>query len=172
MKSSISQKELKKLLDYNPETGLFNRKIDLANGVKRGDAAGHLHSSGYIQISINKILHKAHHLAWIFSHGNINFEIDHINHDRTDNKLINLRDVTHQENCQNKQINKNNTSGVCGVGWHKVTSKWAAKIKVHYKETHLGVYADKFEAICARKSAENKHGFHKNHGDYERGSTR
>lgn len=91
-------------------------------------------------------------------------QIDHINHVRSDNRWINLREATNQENCKNRSISIRNKSGVVGVRWTKGKTKWAAYIHVNSKDKYLGFFFDKFEAICARKSAENKHGFHANHG--------
>ena len=61
-------------------------------------------------------------------------------------------------------MKKNNSSGVTGVIWHKRYRKWQAQMKINSLQKHLGSFSDKFEAICARKSAENRFGFHPNHG--------
>jgi hypothetical protein len=93
-----------------------------------------------------------------------NHEIDHINGDSLDNRICNLRDVTSQGNNRNMSLAKTNTSGVCGVRYKKDRSKWVALITLNNRQTHLGYYQDFFEAVCARKSAERKYGFHENHG--------
>lgn len=159
----ITQKELKKILTYNPETGIF---VWLKNkGTARaGDYAGYI-QNGYNVIMINGSNFRSHRLAWLYVYGEWPKEqIDHINHNREDNKLINLREVTHQENLKNITLKKNNKSGIMGVGWIKQNSSWRAYISSNKKWIHLGSFNDKFEAICARKSAERKYGFHENHG--------
>jgi len=90
---------------------------------------------------------------------------DHINHIRDDNRLLNLREATDGENQKNSSQRKDNTSGITGVGIHKQSGKWQARIKLDSKLKHLGLFDDKFEAICSRKSASNKYGFHENHGN-------
>ena len=90
--------------------------------------------------------------------------LDHINHNKLDNRLINLRVVSHSVNHKNTPLNRNNTSGITGVYFMTKRNKWMAGIKSNYKAINLGLFKDKFEAICARKSAEVKHKFHSNHG--------
>jgi len=91
-------------------------------------------------------------------------EIDHINSDGLDNRLINLRNVDHLENGKNQKMKSNNISGVTGVSWNKKRSKWHANIGIKKRKIHIGYFFDKFEAVCARKAAEIKYGFHENHG--------
>ena len=79
---------------------------------------------------------------------------DHINGDKTDNRLANLRDVTRLENARNMPRPKNNTSGVLGVSWSKSHGKWAARIKVEGRKLSAGHF-DKFEDACAARRAAN-----------------
>lgn len=90
--------------------------------------------------------------------------IDHINHDRLDNRPENLRDVTHVENTRNSKLSTANTSGTTGVYWDKSRKLWIASIKVNYKSISLGRYADIEDAIAARSVANKLFGFHENHG--------
>lgn len=161
----ITQEKLKDVLDYNEETGDFTWKIRIAGVVEIGDVAGCKVAHGYIKIIINKEQYYAHRLAWLYVHGVWpENQIDHINHDRSDNRLENLRCVTRQGNNRNTKLYKNNKSGVTGVARARNFNRWIAKIKVSGKEIVVGSFKDKFEAICARKSAEVKYGFHENHG--------
>jgi len=91
-------------------------------------------------------------------------QIDHVNGVRTDNRIENLRSVTHAENGRNQAIPRNNTSGVMGVARRTRGKKWHAQIKVGGKQIHLGSFDDKDEAIAARAAADIEHGFHENHG--------
>lgn len=160
----VTQDRLKELMYYNPKTGVFTWRSDGKPRIKAGDKAG-CKSLGYITIRINRRNYKAHRLAWMYIYGGWPKQIDHINHIKDDNRLINLREVTIQENGQNRLMNKNNTSGVMGVVWANLKNRWQGQIKVGGKQIHLGYFLDKFEAVCARKSAELKYGFHENHGD-------
>ena len=160
----ITQKRLKEVLHYNPDTGLFTW-IAHRQGVKVGSSAGNTTVQGYRIIGIDGKRYMAHRAAWLYMTGSWpKNQIDHINHIRDDNRIINLREVTHKENKRNQPINKNNTSGVTGVYWNKPLQMWHPKIMVNSKSINLGTFIDKFEAICARKSANNKYGFHPNHG--------
>ena len=160
----VTQEELKELLHYNPDTGIFTR-IASRGSVKAGYIAGCLDKDGYITIKINCKTYKAHRLAWFYVHGKWpKHKIDHINHVRADNRIANLRCATCRENNKNSSLRKDNTSGVCGVCWYRPKKKWASQIMVNGMNVCLGYFTDKFEAICARKSADNKHGYHANHG--------
>jgi len=160
----ITQAQLKEVLHYNPNTGLFEWIDRLSNRVKINDVAGTL-SNGYITIQVFSKLYQAHRLAWLYMTGSWPKEhIDHINHIRDDNRWINIRGATNSENQKNKTKRKDNKSGVTGVCWDKQRQKWSSELKVDGVKVHLGRNTDKFEAICARKSADNKYGFHENHG--------
>jgi hypothetical protein len=158
----MKPEQLKELLHYEPETGVFTWRVS-KGGKKAGSIAGCLVEDGYIRIKINKKLYPAHHLAWLCIYGELpENEIDHINHIRTDNSIGNLRSATRTENGRNVSLSVRNQSGVIGVCWFK--GKWLAYIKVDGRQKTLGRFNDKFEAICCRKSANNKYGFHLNHG--------
>ena len=160
----ITQSELKENLKYNPDTGVF---IWLASrgSVRRGRSARSLDNEGYITICINGRAYKGHRLAWLYVYGVWpKYQIDHISRIRDDNRIANLRDVPISTNLKNSSLSKRNTSGVTGVYFIKKDGTWAARICVKSKLLHLATFKDKFEAICCRKSANNKYGFHPNHG--------
>ena len=92
--------------------------------------------------------------------------IDHINHKRDDNRLVNLRLVTRIENQRNMSISKRNSSGFVGVSWSKVHNKWEVRIGVGNgtKDMYCGRYDSIDDAVAARKKAELDVGYHKNHG--------
>lgn len=85
------------------------------------------------------------------------FYVDHINHNTMDNRKSNLRIVTNQQNCFNHKIASNNTSGITGVTWNKVSKKWAAQIAYNQKVIPLGLYDTIEEAIKIRQEAEDKY---------------
>lgn len=108
-----------------------------------------------------------HRVLWEEANGPIpeGMQIDHINGDRYDNRLENLRVVTRQENMRNARRSCSNTSGVTGVSWNKRDQKWQAKIyDDNGKQVHLGFHANLDDAVAARKEAEERLGYHANHG--------
>lgn len=160
----MDQEYLKSILDYDPKTGLFFRLSDwrrrCLNPVKGS-------KNKYALISVNGKPYGAHRLAWLYVHGYLPEKpmcIDHIDGNGRNNKIENLRCVSHSENTRNASISRRNKSGIVGVFWCKNQNKWVATITCN-RETHkLGLFDDKFEACCARKSAERRLGFHENHG--------
>lgn len=157
------QTELLNAFDYNPDTGELRWKKRMSFRIKIGDIAGCKDSRGYISVRINKKLYRAHRVIWKMVHGYDPEEIDHINHDPSDNRISNLRSVSRGENMKNVSIRHNNESGCTGV-WFYPPSKWKAQISIDNKIINLGLFKDKNDAIDARKAAEIKYGFHKNHG--------
>jgi len=93
------------------------------------------------------------------------FEIDHINRDKSDNRPENLRDVTKSFNCLNMAPRKNIKSGVYGIGWSKSLNKWRVSITVCKKSKHIGVFENLNDAIIARVNAEESIGFYRNKGE-------
>ena len=106
----------------------------------------------------------AHRVIWKMHYGTEPKEIDHINGDPSDNRIVNLRAVSHGVNLRNQKRRSTNTSGHMGVRRSRNGQRWQARIKAAGVERYLGTF-EKFEdAIAARKQAERKHGFHENHG--------
>ncbi|HFO7542632.1 TPA: HNH endonuclease signature motif containing protein [Escherichia coli] len=110
--------------------------------------------------------YKAHRIIWEMHNGPIpeGYEIDHLDHDPSNNRLNNFRLVLGKENAKNRPKNKNNTSGYIGVYWDKEREKWYSQIWVNYKCITLGRFDKMEDAIKARQEAEIKYGFHPNHG--------
>jgi hypothetical protein len=121
----LSQARLKELLHYDPETGHFTR-LTMCGGYVAGSRAG-ANGHGYIIISIDRRKYRAHRLAFLYMTGAMPPEfVDHINRDRADNRWVNLRLATNQENTGNAGLRRNNTSGHRGVAWDKSRGKWMA----------------------------------------------
>ena len=162
----LTQKTVRELFDYYPNTGFLFWKADAYVYGLKGKRAGALRKKdGYRTIQIDGVRYQEHRIIWLFIYGDIKIKtIDHINHIRHDNRIINLRLVTPLESNLNQSKNSNNKSGCNGVHWFKTYNKWVAQLTINYKKKHLGYYVDWFDAVCARKSAEVKYGFHPNHG--------
>lgn len=164
-KQIVTQKRLKELFNYDPITGDFTRLVRTARRVQIGDIAGHRRSDGYLIIIIDYRYYLAHRLAFLYMAGKFpTDQADHINHIRHDNRWVNLREATNTTNRRNQSMPCDNTSGVMGVSWYKRDRKWHARIQIKGKTKHLGYFTDIEGAVAARKEAEIKYGFHKNHG--------
>ena len=155
-----TQARLKELFDYNPDTGEFIRKTSVRGpNCKIGlPTSNVVNSVGYLRIMVDGIRYQAHRLAWVYIYGDIseNLVIDHINRDRADNRLCNLRLVTQIQNTRNRKINVNNTTGNTGIYWHKRDECWSVCIGHGYKLKHLGYFKDRESAELARDIAEKK----------------
>ena len=130
--------EMKQYLSYDPETGDFTRIKSDNNRVKVGDIAGSLDGNGYIRIRFNLNRYLAHRLVWLFTYGKwpVN-QIDHVDGNRSNNKINNLRDVTNQEN----QFNITKVRACSGyMGVTKLKNSWQAKISLNYKKIYLGTF--------------------------------
>jgi len=164
----LTQKDLKKLLSYNPETGEFFW-LEKGSGRNISKQAGHsFKASGELKyrfIMINGKRYLAHRLAWLYFYGEppINM-IDHINGNGLDNRINNLRDVDLSTNLRNQKKARNNTSGFTGVFYNRAIKKWYAQIHINNKTKCLGYFKYKKDAIEARKLANAKYGYHQNHG--------
>ena len=162
-KEIITQDYLNHHFSYDPESGSFTYKIPTRRR-KVGATVGKPDKDGYLTASIgcNRII--IHRAIWMMIYGEWPNVVDHINGDKTDNRLLNIRNVTNNENLKNSRLSKRNKSGVTGVIWHKRFNKWHVGIGVNSKLKHIGYYHSYFDAVCARKSAEIRYGYHPLHG--------
>ena len=149
----ITQAELKETLVYNENTGIFTWAVK-RNGVKKGAIAGWVNSGGHIQITIKGTHHYAHRLAWLYVHDeHPSGQIDHVNRVKSDNRISNLRDVTHTINQWNVGLKNTNSSGYKGVSYAYRQKKWKAAISSAKKYNHIGYYETKERAYVAYKIA-------------------
>lgn len=111
-------------------------------------------------------LYYAHRVAWALYYGEWPAgDIDHVNGDRSDNRITNLRSVDHQSNMQNKAVYANSPLGSHGVSFHQTKQKFAAYITINKCRKHLGYFSTAHAALAARKAAEIETcAFHPNHG--------
>lgn len=180
MPSEIDVEILRSLIDYNQETGdltwkprpkdmfpeyMNYRACSIWNKKYAGTKALHnIGDQGYRRGCIFKGSYKAHRVAWALHYGYWPNVIDHIDGNRLNNAISNLRETNSSGNGKNSSIGSKNTSGHLGVSWITREQKWNAKIKVDGKNISLGNYSDKDDAIKARKEAEQRYSFHANHG--------
>jgi hypothetical protein len=164
MKNYPTQKELKEIFYFDGTHLIW--KESAAKKVKNKIAGSFNKSTGYWIVIFNYKNYLYHRILWIFLNGEIpeGMELDHINHDKLDNRIENLRLVSHAENNRNASIHKNSTSGVPGVSWHKHIKKWYARIHINKKRIHLGYFNNKADAYVVYKAACRKYGYHANHG--------
>lgn len=160
---TFSREQIEHLLDYDRETGIFRWRVALNGRIRVGQQAGTLnHPLGYVNIRIGRVYVQAHRLAW-FLHYDVwpdhTLDIDHINGDRKDNRIQNLRLLNRSHNVQNRYgPNKNNKSGKLGVYYkQKVRGKpWYSVIRVDDKQIFLGYFATAEEAEQAHLEARRK----------------
>lgn len=170
MNNKLTQSRLKQLLNYDQDTGVFRWRIthgrmnagDVAGGIRAGNAGD---GGGYRCIRIDRAIYYGSRLAFLYMEGSFpNNHMDHINHNRSDNRWLNLREVTRKENSKNQSIPSNNKSGVMGVSWYKRYNKYVVHINVGGRKKFIGYYETLNKAKTARKKAEAKHNYHNNHG--------
>lgn len=168
MNDLITQAEALELFSYNPNTGDLRWRISRSNRALVGAIAGSLgtQKSGYqcIGIKVNNRRYLAHRLIWLMQTGVWPDEIDHINHNASDNRWQNLRAANHSMNGKNQSLYSTNISGHVGIYRNKKNDKWKVQIRVQGKLHYLGRFVNFDDAVAARKAAERKYGFHPNHG--------
>lgn len=150
----LSQDTIHQIINYDPDTGIVTPKI----GVR---AKPRINSFGYLTFYYQGRRYKLHRLIWCYYYGHMPMNnIDHINGDKLDNRIANLRDVPQSVNAKNQKLNIKNTSKYPGVYTDsKYGSSWKARITIDGKTVHLGWFATYEDAVRARKDAEQKHGF-------------
>ena len=142
----IDINHLKEWLSYDPATGVFTWRKYRRN-IKLGDVAGCINQKGYLYIGFQGKLYRANRLAWFYVHGVMpKGQVDHIDGDKLNNRISNLRDVDGFVNQQNRKGgNKNASSKYLGVSFHKQSKKWLAQIWFR-KHKYIGLYDTEEEA--------------------------
>ncbi len=147
----LDASQLRNILHYNPETGEFRWLVRPAQRIQVGDNAGCLcKTHGYVDIRIDNRLYKAHVLAWLYAHGEWPGRfIDHIDQNRSNNRLANLRLATKAQNAINSKIRRDNTSGLKGVVWDKTRGLWKAQLGSKNGMRFIGRFPTKDQAHAA-----------------------
>jgi hypothetical protein len=155
----INLQELKSKLSYNHETGLFTWLVYKQDKNKIGTIAGtYKGSDKYVRIHFNYKQYFAHRLAWFYYYGEMpNMEIDHIDGNRQNNKITNLRLCTKSQNSQNQRNAKPiNSTGYLGVSYIKDSNKYRARIFIDKKCKNLGDYKTPEQAHLVYLQAKRK----------------
>jgi len=158
-----SQAYLRQRFDYDPEEGVL-RWREPCRRKAVGDVAGSFAEDYYTRVYLDGVHYMEHRLVWAWLYGDEPDFIDHINQNKADNRAANLRSVDQHTNCRNARRSRRNTSGVTGVWFDTAQELWFAMISLNGKRHFLGKFKLFDDAVAARKAAEIKFGFHKNHG--------
>lgn len=148
---------LRSILAYDPDTGVFTRLVRTANRHKIGNVAGHRNGNGYIRFVVLSKRYYAHRLAWLYVTGDWPVgEIDHIDGNRSNNAISNLRDVSASVNLQNQRFARSdNIHGFMGVS--RSRNRWSAHISINGKKRHIGQFDTADEAHAAYLNAKRLH---------------
>lgn len=181
----LTQEEVRELIKFDYETGRafynerdikwFQNKKQRAqwacnrwNSNWAGKEITYINADGYVMVGLLGKRIYLHRLIWLREYGEWPDQVDHINGNRSDNRLCNLRNVTNQENSRNSKRNKNNTSGQTGVYFNKRANKWQSYIYDREGNSiYLGLFERFEDAVAVRKAAEIKYGYHERHGRSE-----
>ncbi len=155
----LFQERLKELLHYDPATGVFTWKVSSSRKIKIGDIAGSLNPNGYLYIGVNGKVYIAHRLSWVYIHGALPADqLDHIDGNRSNNRIENLREATKAQNMQNQRVAhiSNKTTELLGACFHKASGKFQAQIRLSGKPRHLGFFPTAIEAHHAYLTAKRR----------------
>lgn len=172
-----AQEYLNSVLDYCPDTGVLTWKHRPESHFKSvgifkawntrfaGKSAGSPHGGGYRQVNLDGKVYLAHRVIWTMVHGDFgDNDIDHINGNRSDNRLENIRSVSRTVNLRNSANSRKGEIAVCGVSRHNATGKYRAYVGIDGKQVHLGFFDNVEDAIAVRAEANKTYGFTERHG--------
>lgn len=182
MRPLPDQSYLLSILEYDEHTGVLTwlprplSEFYVSNTLRRaaicetwnkrfaGKQAFTAISCGYHVGAVRREIFLAHRVIWKMVYGSDPIGVDHIDGNRQNNRLVNLREADQAINSKNSSMSKANTSGRIGVAYHKQAKRWRAYITVDRKQLALGLFTSIEDAIEARRDAEHFYGFHENHG--------
>lgn len=156
---SLSKERVCELFEY--DNGQLIRKITVASNGKAGSVAGTLNKDGYVQVSVDKRIYRAHRLIFLMHHGYMPKLVDHKDRNRANNRIENLRAASSVQNGYNKSMQISNTSGYKGVSYCKKTGKWQANISINGRIKFLGRFEFAEIAHLAYELAAAEH-----HGEF------
>lgn len=156
----MTYEEANELLDYNPKTGALTWKNRMGRWgrIPAGSLATATDSKGYLYVHIGPKNYRAHRVAWLLHYKEWpSKDLDHINRNRTDNRITNLREATRSEQLQNQKKRSDNTTGVTGVSM-TINGTYATSVWVKGKKHYVGTFKTMEEAV--RKYTEKKRELH------------
>lgn len=159
MKTEPTIERLQEVLNYDKDTGRFTWKIRKANHIHIGAVAGNLNLwTGYRSLMVDGTVYLEHRLAWKLVYGQLPTKaLDHIDGNKANNAISNLREVSHAENLQNiHSAMKNNRCGMLGVSLDNRSGRYQARIRLSGVSKSLGNFADKHEAHAAYLKAKRE----------------
>ena len=136
----LTQAQVLDLFDYK-DGNLYWRKA-LSNSVRIGAKAGRQDKHLYTRVGIGGKLYWLHRIIFLYHHGFIPSEVDHINMDPTDNRIENLRAATRSQNMQNRKCRADTKSGAKNIFWNSSVNKWQVRMRINGKSAHIGVFED------------------------------
>ena len=159
------QDRLNELLEYRD--GKVYWKVDRGSRKCKGKEAGTDHGKGYKALRIRELGGSMllHRVIWIMHHGDAPEMLDHINNDKSDNRIENLRPATRVQNGYNRAGTSINTTGVKNVSWVKRNKKWGVNISVNGKRKWIGLFEDlELADLVAQEVRHKYHGQYAHHG--------
>lgn len=159
MKTPLTANRLRELLDYDPATGVFTRRVTTSSRAQAGQQVGCPTARGYLRVQLDGQMHYLHRLAWLYVSGNWPANgLDHIDGNVKNNSIANLRDVDHPTNMQNLRCPRaDNETGLLGVWFRKDTKRYSANIKTRAGKVSLGCFSTANEAHEAYLAAKREH---------------
>lgn len=161
---TLTQAVLHKYYCYDPITGKLTHRTP-QHGKQAGDKIGSITTNGYLKASVANSEYLVHRLIWLYQTGYMPEQVDHIDHNRMNNKWDNLREVANVTNSMNTSLSSNSTTKINGVSFMKTRNKYRATITIAGKQKHLGLFDTVEQATEARRLADIEYGFHTNHGN-------
>lgn len=153
----VTAEQVRKIFEYLPETGQLRRRITTSANAIAGELAGYPDGKGYLCVSVKKRLYRFHRIVFLHVHGWLPEQLDHIDGDKLNNRVENLRPCTCSRNAGNAKLMRHNTSGYRGVSQNAKSGKWVAQIKIFGQQTYLGRFDTPEEAARVYNTAAIEH---------------
>ena len=152
----ITQKFLKERYIYKDGELVYRQKV---RGTVKGQVAGTSFKDTYRKVSIDNKLYFVHRLVYLYHTGELPEYVDHINGDRTDNRISNLRSATHSENIKNSKLREDSKSGYKNVSYHKKRNHWVVSLKVNGYQKYIGAFKElELAGLVANQAREKYYG--------------
>ena len=166
MMTKPTQKELLEYLSYDADTGILTWIKKPSKKIVLNSRAGSQTETGYRTLYFKGKKYQEHHVIWCIVHGQFpTMQIDHIDQDRSNNAINNLREVSQSENSRNRARARRTRLGEVGIWWCRRRRKYVAEITLNRKKVYQKTFDDIDDAIRERKAKALELGFHENHGN-------